>query len=217
MKKILPVVLLWASALAAFAARDGGQPDVLLPLANVPRVHGEFSRCFPLDWNSVARNWDYLIRYHYVDLRHNESASLFLVRQDKQMILASVDFTKVSFTAFDAMDGSQKLAAAAFTMEIDVDLAQSIYRAWVRALLCSQAAGARDSTSPTDIYLSADGMDTGYMCASAQMVTPGATTGRIVEIGRLLKQYIEAGASAKSGPLREQIIKQCGEVAQVKG
>jgi hypothetical protein len=204
MKQLLSIILLLGGGTGVI----WGVPSVRGPFANPPKVEGEFSQRLPLDWHSVANRWAYRIRFHYLEHPSGQPISVFLVREGQTMILASVNFRKLQKRDFDLLDAKEKLAVST-TTEIDDDLAQALYGVWIKALFAASPSGG-GSTGGSFIYISAYGVDSGYLSAYSEDAEPGTRVGRIVEIGRMLQRYAEmTPGDPQRGKLRERILRIC--------
>lgn len=180
----------------------------------------EFVLAPPWDRQAVASDWRYVLRYVHHDYTvEGLSFSLMVVkgpgRGEYTLALhdtGSPPLREMSFEAFDGMTEEQKLAVATAKRRIDQATAQALYAKWVRVLLrVRYGDNGRLSTGATYYYLSAYGFNIGHMNALATGHSKGKTTGQIVQLGLLLRQYALAKDGANAAKLLMELRTQAGK------
>lgn len=184
----------------------------------VPETRDEFVATNPLDVASVERGWQYALRYVHHEPETELSFGLLMVKgsgtDQFRLALHNGDDRKFTFREFDEMEQEQKLQVASATKSVDVEFAQVLYGAWVRALLraCHGDAGTAVIEGQY-YYLSSFSLETGYMCATASNCRKGTTPGRIAEIGKLLRRYVQERDESRSKELERKIRSLCTGIA----
>ena len=181
----------------------------------IPNTKAEFVPCSPneVDHKSVERGWRYVLRYiHNDSSKEGLSFLLMLVHPQKsgEFILALHEAKNPNVGRLDDATDEEKIKLADATRVIDQSLAQALYEAWVNALVRARLPDdIGSSTSSEYYYLSIFSVDTGYMSAVSGGFQKDKTTGKIREIGLLLKSYLEEADPSKSkrieGKIREAI------------
>lgn len=170
------------------------------------------------DWIAIQQESKYALRY----VQHLGRLSFGLVMvvkpgtggKDIQLALfENLRPPDMDVETFEKLEWPEKIKIASKIKAVEMRFAQVLYDTWVRVLMRSRYGnGGRSSTGSELYYLSSYSITTGFMCASNTEQRPGKTTGRIVEISNLLRQYLLTNEESKSEDLEAQIRTLCAKV-----
>lgn len=215
MKGTLLLSLMIAGTCLPWCAASSS-PDIRTLSAGVPLVRDEFVVCQPLDSVSVQQGWRYALRYVQNDTKDNLSFGLVLMRTtgspEFRLALYDGKAMKPSFREFDEMGVDQKLKVSVAATVIDVEFAQVLYATWVRVLLGARHGnGDYQSTGSRYFYVSTYSLETQHMCAMATDFSRGKSSGDVVEIGALLRRYLQSDDAVTRKRLEEEIRVLCAK------
>jgi hypothetical protein len=206
-----PLVAIFLSILAAAqnALIAETEIDVGLYRIKLPRAGTEFVPSAPtkLDARSIERGWRYALRYVHDEPKDGLSFALFVTRQKSgPFILALHQAKEVTLEVFDSADDQEKLRIASATKVIDQTFAQELYVGWVNALFRARFDSHGGIHTGGDYYyISAFSLDTGFMHGKSTSFKSTETTGKIRDIGVLLKEYVEQADADKSKRIENRI------------
>ncbi len=186
--------LIFACSSIVNCAHASGNTSVEHLLTGLPTTEEEFGLCSPRDQTAVAREWHYVLQYSHYDQNAGVSflVVLFRLKGPDRFVLGLYDGKRTNMQQWKEASEEDKIRYAAVTKPIDLVSAQGLYDAWIRALSNARfGTSAGTVTDANDYYISAFAFDAGFMCASSIGYREGKTTGKIREVGLLLKSYLE--------------------------
>lgn len=158
---------------------------------NIPENIDRFSVTPPMFVQSLDNGWKYIFLYVHSDPQQANYFAVALTRDIKNCTFYLEIYENLSSNiSFDKMTDAEKREVASAVKLIDLDFAQAVYEKAINVLLntCYGNTGGT-STSSRYFYLSSFSLETGYMSAIAQNYKKGELTGKIVELGGLLREY----------------------------